>query len=120
MYNIIFFCISVYQYSDILWHPYRYLSISLNKLRIYNTLSFLLIFKVTFFLIVEPDSSQSTVDMSDKESELEKTDNGKEGSVLPSRVPSHLLMISILEHLCLMYAQDSDKGKQLFQGMYLI
>lgn len=69
--------------------------------------------------IVEPDSSQSNVDMTGKESMSEKTENGKHGNVLPSRVPSHLLMISILEHLCLMYAQDSEKGKQLFQGVYL-
>ncbi|XP_061197425.1 eukaryotic translation initiation factor 2-alpha kinase 1-like [Saccostrea echinata] len=63
----------------------------------------------------EPDSVHSEVGISDEESTSERSENGKHTSVLPSRVPSHLLMISILEHLCLMYAQDAEKGKQLFQ-----
>lgn len=67
-------------------------------------------------LIIEPDSLHSERDISSEDSPPEKPDNGKHTSILPSQVPSHLLMISILEHLCQMYAQDAEQGKKLFQG----
>lgn len=67
-------------------------------------------------LIIEPDSLHSERDISSEDSPPEKPVNGKHTSILPSQVPSHLLMISILEHLCQMYAQDAEQGKKLFQG----
>lgn len=67
-------------------------------------------------LTIEPDSMQSERDISSEDSPPEKPVNGKHTSILPSQVPSHLLMISILEHLCQMYAQDAEQGKKLFQG----
>ncbi|KAJ8302591.1 hypothetical protein KUTeg_018987 [Tegillarca granosa] len=41
-------------------------------------------------------------------------DNNQCSTVLPRSVPSHLLMISILEQLCMLYAKDSGKGIELF------
>lgn len=67
-------------------------------------------------LTIEPDSVQSERDISSEDSPPEKPVNGKHTSILPSQVPSHLLMISILEHLCQMYGQDAEQGKKLFQG----
>lgn len=65
----------------------------------------------------EPDSLHSERDISSEDSPPEKPVNGKHTSILPSQVPSHLLMISILEHLCQMYAQDAEQGKKLFQAI---
>ena len=50
--------------------------------------------------------------------EIKETEtDGKSGrELLPRTVPSHLLMVSILEQLCLMYAKDEFKGKELFKG----
>lgn len=65
----------------------------------------------------EPDSVQSERDTSSEDPIPEKPVNGKQTSILPSQVPSHLLMISILEHLCQMYAQNAEQGKKLFQAI---
>ncbi|CAG2235542.1 EIF2AK1 [Mytilus edulis] len=43
--------------------------------------------------------------------------NACNGGLVPRTVPSHLLMISILEQLCFMYAQDEEKGKELFKAI---
>lgn len=74
------------------------------------------VFFFSLSLTIEPDSVQSERDMSSEDSPPEKPVNGKHTSILPSQVPSHLLMISILEHLCQMYGQDAEQGKKLFQG----
>lgn len=73
-------------------------------------------FSLSLSLTIEPDSVQSERDISSEDSPPEKPVNGKHTSILPSQVPSHLLMISILEHLCQMYGQDAEQGKKLFQG----
>ncbi|XP_069113693.1 eukaryotic translation initiation factor 2-alpha kinase 1-like [Argopecten irradians] len=39
----------------------------------------------------------------------------EEAALVPRSVPSHLLMISILEQLCVAYAKDEAKGRQLFK-----
>ena len=57
-----------------------------------------------------------------KSNEIKETEtDGKSGrELLPRSVPSHLLMVSILEQLCLMYAKDEFKGKELFKGTKLL
>ena len=72
---------------------------------------------IFFHLTLELETSDGEI--SSEDSPPEKQVNGRQSSVLPSQVPSHLLMISILEHLCQMYAQDAEEGKKLFQGKYL-
>ena len=47
-----------------------------------------------------------------------KVSDAQSKAVLPRTVPSHLLMVSILEQLCLMYAKDETKGRELFKGIY--
>lgn len=74
------------------------------------------VFFFSLSLTIEPDSVQSEREISSEDSPPEKPVNGKHTSILPSQVPSHLLMISILEHLCQMYGQDAEQGKKLFQG----
>ncbi|XP_021343826.1 eukaryotic translation initiation factor 2-alpha kinase 1-like [Mizuhopecten yessoensis] len=39
----------------------------------------------------------------------------EEAALVPRSVPSHLLMISILEQLCVAYAKDEVKGRELFK-----
>lgn len=50
-------------------------------------------------------------------SETNSEPNGRyQNALVPKTVPSHLLMVSILEQLCHMYAEDESKGKELFKG----
>lgn len=62
------------------------------------------------------DSDMSNMTQSNEIKETET--DGKSGrELLPRTVPSHLLMVSILEQLCLMYAKDEFKGKELFKAI---
>ncbi|XP_033754468.1 eukaryotic translation initiation factor 2-alpha kinase 1-like [Pecten maximus] len=61
------------------------------------------------------DDSDLEVDGPPQESPRAEGPGKEEAALVPRSVPSHLLMISILEQLCVAYAKDEVKGRELFK-----
>ena len=48
----------------------------------------------------------------------ESSDGGDLAVVQPTPAPIHLLLVSLLEHICSLYVQDTKKRSQVFKGNY--
>ncbi len=46
----------------------------------------------------------------------ESSDGGDLAVVQPTPAPIHLLLVSLLEHICSLYVQDTKKRSQVFKG----
>ncbi len=66
----------------------------------------------------EDESENSTPAATVYESE-ESSDGGDLAVIQPTPAPVHLLLVSLLEHICSLYVQDTNKRNQVFKGSIL-
>ena len=66
----------------------------------------------------EDESENSTPAATVYESE-ESSDGGDLAVIQPTPAPVHLLLVSLLEHICSLYVQDTNKRNQVFKGTIL-